>query len=197
MKDNKNTVIVLVVIIVVLVTIIVGLLLKNSKDNKDTNTTTIQNVATDDNATLNDNNIINTDMSFYSERYANLTQEEINTFINERTMDEISVAVREGSITNTGLVLDINDKNEIPYSYHTKYITIEKLENNEWKEVKTEENYKGLDKVYYSTRDGNLNLPIDWDDKYGILGQGHYKLNLGILQGDSSIKTVSVEFDIQ
>ena len=117
-KDNKKTVIVLVVIIVVLVAIIVYLLLNNgSKDNSSennySNTTNFlanrtANVAKDGYVVIDANNT-NTSTSAYVDRYANLTTEQINKMIEERSMDNVSIAIKEGTLTKEGATIVVTD----------------------------------------------------------------------------------------
>ena len=180
-KDNKKTVIVLVVIIVVLVAIIVYLLLNNgSKDNSSennySNTTNFlanrtANVAKDGYVVIDANNT-NTSTSAYVDRYANLTTEQINKMIEERSMDNVSIAIKEGTLTKEGATIVVTDKNDYPYSYGEEF-NIQKQE------------------------DGTTEIGLNWKDMYGELELGHYKLNLEVTQNDYSEATVSTEFDIQ
>lgn len=115
MKDNKKTVIVLVVIIVVLVAIIVYLLLNNTDNNENINTTSVGEEAAVLNA-INDENAIN---SLYklNDRYANLTTEQIDEMKENRSMDKVSISIKEGTLTKEGTTIIVTDRNDYPYSY--------------------------------------------------------------------------------
>ena len=193
-KDNKKTVIVLVVIIVVLVAIIVYLLLNNTDNNENINTTSVGEEAAVLNA-INDENAIN---SLYklNDRYANLTTEQINKMIEERSMDNVSIAIKEGTLTKEGATIVVTDKNDYPYSYGEEF-NIQKQEDGEWKDLQTKDMYFLNDTNNLIREDRTTQIILNWKYKYGELEAGHYKLNLEVTQNDSSKATVSTEFDIQ
>ncbi len=193
MKNNKKTVIVLVVVIVVLIAIIVYLLLNNT-DNKSTNTTTSQNATSEGyvviNATPN-----STRVPLYTDRYANLTSEQINEMIEERSMDKVSIVIKEGTLTKEGATIVVTDKNDYPYSYG-EHFNIQKLEDGGWKDVQTIGTYYINDIAHLIKEDRTTEIKLNWKDRYGELETGHYKLNLEETLSDSSKATISTEFDI-
>ena len=204
-KDNKKTVIVLVVIIVVLVAIIVYLLLNNgSKDNSSENNYSntanflanrTANVAKDGYVVIDANNT-NTSTSAYVDRYANLTTEQINKMIEERSMDNVSIAIKEGTLTKEGATIVVTDKNDYTYRYGEEF-NIQKQEDGEWKDLQTKDMYFLNDTNNLIREDRTTQIILNWKYKYGELEAGHYKLNLEVTQNDSSKATVSTEFDIQ
>lgn len=193
MKDNKKTIIVLIVI-VVLVAVIVYLLLNNT-DNKNTNTFSNQNAVSDGyvvmNATTN-----STLVPAYKERYANLTTEQINEMVEKRSMDKVSLAIKDGTLTKEGATIVITDNNDFPYSYGEDY-NLQKLENGEWKDVQQIGPYNINDIACEVKEDRTAEMKLNWKNIYGELEAGHYKLNLAVSQNDSSNATVSTEFDIE
>lgn len=194
MKDNKKTVIVLVVIIVVIVAIIVYLLLNNTDNNENINTTSVGEEAAVLNA-INDENAIN---SLYklNDRYANLTTEQIDEMKENRSMDKVSISIKEGTLTKEGTTIIVTDRNDYPYSYG-EYFNLQKLENGAWQDVKIIGNHYFNDIVHIIKEDGTTEIGLNWKDMYGELELGHYKLNLEVTQNDYSEATVSTEFDIQ
>lgn len=193
MKDNKKTIIVLLVVIVVLIAIIVWLLLK--EDNKNTNTTTSQNAVSEEyvviNATTN-----STRVPLYTDRYANLTTEQINEMKEDRSMDKVSIAIKEGTLTKEKATIVVTDENDYPYTYGDDY-SIQKLENGEWKDVQAIGPILSTDLANLIKEDRTTSITLNWKSRYGELEAGHYKLNLEVTQNDSSKATVSTEFDIQ
>ncbi len=193
MKDNKKTVIVLVVIIVVLVAVIAYLLLNNT--DKNTNTTASQNGLNEGyvvmNATTN-----STRVPLYTDKYANLTSEQINEMKENRSMDKVSIAIKEGTLTKEKATIVITDENDYPYTYGDDY-NIQKLENGEWKDVQTIGPILSTDLANLIKEDRTTEMNLNWKSRYGELETGHYKLNLEVTQNDSSKATVSTEFDIE
>lgn len=193
MKDNKKTIIVLLVIIVVLVAVIAYLLLNNA--DKNTNTTTSQNAVSEEYVVMN-RTTNSTLVPAYKDRYANLTSEQINEMVEKRSMDKVSVAIKDGTLTKEGATIVITDNNDFPYSYGEDY-NLQKLENGEWKDVQQIGPYNINDIACEVKEDRTAEMQLNWKNIYGELEAGHYKLNLAVSQNDSSNATVSTEFDIE
>lgn len=193
MKENKNTVIVLVVIIIVLVAVIAYLLLNNT--DKNTNTTASQNGVNEGyvvmNATTN-----STRVPLYTDKYANLTSEQINEMIEKRSIDKVSMVIKDGTLTKEGAAVVITDKNDYPFSYGEDF-NIQKLKDGKWEDLKSIGNSYINDIAHVIKEDRTTSIPLNWKDRYGELETGHYKLNLEVTQNDSSKATVSTEFDIE
>ena len=193
MKENKNTVIVLVVIIIVLVAVIAYLLLNNT--DKNTNTTASQNGLNEGyvvmNATTN-----STRVPLYTDKYANLTSEQINEMIEKRSIDKVSMVIKDGTLTKEGAAVVITDKNDYPFSYGEDF-NIQKLKDGKWEDLKSIGNSYINDIAHVIKEDRTTSIPLNWKDRYGELETGHYKLILEVTQNDSSKATVSTEFDIE
>ena len=125
----------------------------------------------------------------------NLTEEEYNTLKEKRTTDKVNLKIKEDTLTNTGTTVIITDTNELPYSYGEAY-KIQKLENNEWKDIKARDGYTFNDLAYNTDENGKLEMKINWNNLYGSLKSGEYKLNKEI--GDyNNPEIISVEFEIK
>ena len=172
----------------------------NSSENNYSNTTNFlanrtANVAKDGYVVIDANNT-NTSTSAYVDRYANLTTEQINKMIEERSMDNVSIAIKEGTLTKEGATIVVTDKNDYPYSYGEEF-NIQKQEDGEWKDLQTKDMYFLNYTNNLIREDRTTQIILNWKYKYGELEAGHYKLNLEVTQNDSSKATVSTEFDIQ
>ena len=130
-----------------------------------------------------------------NDRNANLTEEEYNTLKEKRTTDKVNLKIKEDTLTNTGTTVIITDTNELPYSYGEAY-KIQKLENNEWKDIKTKDGYVFNDLAYNTDKNGKLEMQINWNDLYGSLKSGEYKLSKEIGDYDNP-EIISVEFEIK
>lgn len=173
------------IIVTILLIITVGFFLYNKLSKKDGST-----MAKNDNiVVLNATNDANVDMV---DRYANLTSEEIDKLMSERTLDKVSIEIEEGTLTNTGATIVIKDYNELPYSYG-EYYHIEKLTNGEWKEVKSiDHNINDIGHVI--GRDGQTTIDFNWEKAYGKLNPGKYKF---VMEIEYDIPKVSTEFEIK
>lgn len=125
----------------------------------------------------------------------NLTEKEYNTLKEKRTTDKVNLKIKEDTLTNTGATVIITDTNELPYSYDEAY-KIQKLENNEWKDIKTKDGYVFNDLAYNTDKNGKLEMQINWNDLYGSLKSGEYKLSKEIGDYDNP-EIISVEFEIK
>ena len=130
-----------------------------------------------------------------NDRNANLTEEEYNTLKEKRTIDKVNLKIKEDTLTNTGTTVIITDTNELPYSYGEAY-KIQKLENNEWKDIKARDGYAFNDLAYNTDENGKLEMKINWNNLYGSLKSGEYKLSKEIGDYDNP-EIISVEFEIK
>ena len=189
MKENKNTVIVLVVIIIVLVAVIAYLLLNNT--DKNTNTTASQNGLNEGyvvmNATTN-----STRVPLYTDKYANLTSEQINEMIEKRSIDKVSMVIKDGTLTKEGAAVVITDKNDYPFSYGEDF-NIQKLKDGKWEDLKSIGNSYINDIAHVIKEDGTTEVKLNWKDRYGDLETGNYKLIMPVNQEES----ISTEFEIK
>lgn len=125
----------------------------------------------------------------------NLTEKEYNTLKEKRTTDKVNLKIKEDTLTNTGATVIITDTNELPYSYGEAY-KIQKLENNEWKDIKARDGYAFNDLAYNTDENGKLEMKINWNNLYGSLKSGEYKLSKEV--GDyNNPEIISVEFEIK
>lgn len=182
---KKTYIKVIAIIVTILLIITVGVFLYNKLDKKDGST-----MAKNDNiVVLNATNDANVDMV---DRYANLTSEEIDKLMSERTLDKVSIEIEEGTLTNKGATIVIKDYNELPYSYG-EYYHIEKLTNGEWKELKSiDHNINDIGHVI--GRDGQTTIDFNWEKAYGKLNPGKYKF---VMEIEYDIPKVSTEFEIK
>lgn len=125
----------------------------------------------------------------------NLTEKEYNTLKEKRTTDKVNLKIKEDTLTNTGATVIITDTNELPYSYGEAY-KIQKLENNEWKDIKARDGYAFNDLAYNTDENGKLEMKINWNNLYGSLKSGEYKLSKEIGDYDNP-EIISVEFEIK
>lgn len=95
---------------------------------------------------------------------------------NMNNIKNVSMEIKEGTLTKTGATVVITDKNETPYSYG-EWFRIDEKDGDKWKEVEQiTDNYAFNDIAYLIGEDGMLEEKIDWSELYGELENGEYRL---------------------
>ena len=93
-----------------------------------------------------------------------------------RTVDNVTMLIKEGTLTNKGAVIIISDKNKLPYSYG-KWYRIDSNKNGEWVKLEPKNKDYIFDAISYQLGDdGMIELEIDWTNLYGKLKKGQYRL---------------------
>ena len=178
MKRNNKIILICGLLLIILIVLATFLYSKNGKEH--------ENIVV-----LNAVNDTNVDMV---DRYANLTSEEIDKLMSERTLDKVSMEIKEGTLTNKGATIIITDRNELPYSYGEAY-KLEKLEKKEWKAL-WNIYYAKNDIGYIIGRDGNTEIDLNWEEYYKELEKGKYRILMQVIPGDDNT-IISTEFEIK
>ncbi|MFR1777690.1 MAG: immunoglobulin-like domain-containing protein [Clostridia bacterium] len=178
MKRNNKIILICGLLLIILIVLATFLYSKNGKEH--------ENIVV-----LNAVNDTNVDMV---DRYANLTSEEIDKLTSERTLDKVSMEIKEGTLTNKGATIIITDRNELPYSYGEAY-KLEKLEKKEWKAL-WNIYYAKNDIGYIIGRDGNTEIDLNWEEYYKELEKGKYRILMQVIPGDDNT-IISTEFEIK
>lgn len=104
------------------------------------------------------------------------------------TTEEISMKIKEGSLTNMGATVVITDFS-IGYVRNTygEWFKIQRLEEGEWIDAKviSKEQTEFIDLSYY-TKDNILEMDTEWEWIYGALPSGTYRI----------VKTFTKEKDV-
>lgn len=110
-----------------------------------------------------------------------VNQNDKNTVINNqeeanRTLEKVSMKIKEGTLTKTGATIVITDKNESPYTYGTWY-RIDKKVEGQWQACKPIlADYGFTEIAMLVKKDGTLEIKEDWSKLYGTLEAGSYRL---------------------
>ena len=123
---------------------------------------------------------------------------------NPTEIDGISMAIKEGTLTEKGVTVIIKDTNgKGTYFYGTEF-RIDKKENDNWIKPKETGNNCGFNSIaYYVDDDGFLEFEQNWECMYGELETGNYRLvKSTALSKDTpitedEIKYFSIEFTIK
>ena len=135
---------------------------------------------------------------------SNVTQNTTKTNLQENNSNEenlgkiannITMTIKEGTLTNEGATVIITDKNEKKYNYGRWFI-IEKKQNGNWVKL---ELLNPQDTVYgIAIERGNeevVEIDVNWTEQYGKLSPGEYRL-VKSFESNGELKYCSTEFTI-
>ncbi len=112
---------------------------------------------------------------------------------NEYTLKNVTMNIKENTLTKSGATIIITDNNKVKYTY-LKYYKLEKRIDHIWYELKPSGDVL-FDEMGYLVDDNNeLEMDIDWSKTYGNLTSGKYRIIKRIYDGE--YKYFSVEFDL-
>lgn len=178
----KNVIKIILVVLIMLIILIVFLKMDNSnvKLQKENNIDKFNIINTID---FNSNTIINNEYAFN-----NIVENDEG-----RTLEKVTMTIKEGTLTKKGATIIIKDENKEAYTYGESY-RIDKKEDGKWKELKPIIDNYGFHEVGYITKNGVLEMKHDWSIIYGELEEGEYRLVKS--QYENGYKYFSVEFSI-
>lgn len=103
-----------------------------------------------------------------------------------------NVFIKISNVTNTGATIIIKDENKNPYNYGSWY-KLEKLDTGEWIKLDTiRDDYLFNDVAYLVDENKEIKFVMDWEDIYGKLQPGTYRL-----VKDVNNRHISVEFVVK
>lgn len=112
-----------------------------------------------------------------------------------KEMKEISIEIKENTLTSDGLTLIITDENRLVEGYDVAFI-IEKKEVENWKELEPiTNNIVWTTKKYVLDENNQVEIKQNWKRIYGSLSKGEYKL-IKYITINKEQYSISLEFEI-
>ena len=112
-----------------------------------------------------------------------------------RNTENVKIEIVKSSLTPTGATILITDNNEFPYIWKESYY-LEKKENDSWKKLDLLQNPNFSDSIYKVNKNNQIEQVLDWNDIYGTLSKGTYRVIKYVYTSDSDIYFDSEEFEI-
>ena len=112
---------------------------------------------------------------------------------NEYTLKNVSMNIKENTLTKSGATIIITDDNKTKYTYE-EYYKLEKRIDHIWYELKSRGDAVFNEMGYLVDDNNELEMDIDWSKTYGNLTSGKYRIVKRIYDGE--YKYFSVEFDL-
>ena len=131
----------------------------------------------------NNEKIINNDLSNINE---NMKERDLN-WLNivsvtdkeaQIDMSKITMIIKEGTLTPKGATIIIIDNNE-KHAIYGEYFLLEQMKDNNWVEVNkidSENGYRFHEIALLVGDDNKLEMKMDWENLYGTLEKGHYRI---------------------
>lgn len=108
-----------------------------------------------------------------------LTKEQsdfLKGIIEKYSLEDVSLEIKEETLTNTGATVIITDTHNPHYTQGTFY-RIDKLEYGDWKELSPiTDDYAFTDIAMVVGEDNTLEENVDWSKLYGELDTGRYRI---------------------
>ena len=112
----------------------------------------------------------------------------------DRKTENVKLEIKEGTLTNTGATVIITDKNENPYGWGVPYF-IEIEEDGIWAELENLLDFAWIEIAYELDENGQYEQTINWENYYGELKPGNYRLGKNVY--DNGYINFYVEFTIE
>lgn len=104
-----------------------------------------------------------------------------------RDITKVRMVFKRGTLTPKGATIIVDDSNDYHFSYYPDHYSLQKRENDEWKEAKHVE-YEGRynpafirHEIYCLPSEENpIEMELNWKGRYGELTEGMYRLVIEI-----------------
>lgn len=112
--------------------------------------------------------------------------------------EDVSLAIKEGTLKNTGATLVLTNNSNKDFEYGS-YYEIEIKKDGEWHKINVELNFTLI--AYSLKSEETKEIELNWENGYGKLSSGTYriikKLDYEKEKGNFETFNVAVEFDIK
>lgn len=120
--------------------------------------------------------------------------ETLHVTVEANTVENVSMSIKEGTLTNTEATIIITDTNANKHGFD-EWFRIDKKTDNGWEEAKILNYDYIVNAIAYTIgENGVAELKVNWKDLYGELEKGQYRM-VKKLNGDR-FSTIQVEFEI-
>lgn len=104
------------------------------------------------------------------------------------SVENISMVIKEGTLTRTGATIIITDNNDKHFDYGEPF-SIDKKVNGKWEKLKMADNVGFNFPAYVVDENNQLEMDLDWTIMYGKLEDGEYRIVKDVCVTDGCTKT--------
>ena len=124
--------------------------------------------------------------------------EELKIISMENNFKNLSMSVKENSLTNTEVTIIFTSDDEFEYATSSgDNFIVSKFKDNKWNELTPiKGNWNSTEMINYNPPTKKIEENINWREKYGELKKGKYKLEREILI-DGNKGNYYIEFEIK
>lgn len=162
----------ILVIIIVLIFIVILSVSYKFSDNKNINS---RNILESDN---NEELIMSSaEVNDVIEEDLDKKQQDYYENLKEQTIDKVSMAIKEDTLSKTGVTIVITDENKVKYSFVRDNYKLEKnIFGNFWIELPLKSDGYIIEPLGGHGANGITEMKIDWKERYGELKKGKYRI---------------------
>lgn len=191
MKKKMQLLVILIVILIIIAGILLFLNFKKRttifSSEKNSRLTAIEQI---------NQNVTNSYSPNTVEIYNNESNSKNSNLIFDRSPENVQIKVIDDTISENGITIVITDNNKTPYNWGENY-KIEQKNNDIWEEIKPNKNVI-VNSVNYNVDENNqITYRINWNEYYGTLEKGIYRIVKSVSDNDTNINIYSDEFEIQ
>lgn len=191
MKKKMQLLVILIVILIIIAGILLFLNFKKRttifSSEKNSRLTAIEQI---------NQNVTNSYSPNTVEIYNNESNSKNSNLIFDRSPENVQIKVIDDTISGNGITIVITDNNKTPYNWGENY-KIEQKNNDIWEEIKPNKNVI-VNSVNYNVDENNqITYRINWNEYYGTLEKGIYRIVKSVSDNDTNINIYSDEFEIQ
>ena len=90
--------------------------------------------------------------------------------------ENVEITVKEDSITKTGAIIVIEDKNENPTSWGLNFAIQKSGDNDKWVDMIMKDTISWIEIAINPNENGITEMQLDWSEMYGELSLGTYRV---------------------
>lgn len=107
---------------------------------------------------------------------SNQNNEKSTPYESVNTIKNVSMTIKDETVTPKGLTVIITDTNDSPYIYGESY-EVEKKVNDEWTTLPVVvKGAYGFNEIGLLMKGNTMELNVDWEWLYGLLENGEYRI---------------------
>lgn len=176
MKRKNKLIFIIVIIILLVVFLLMGYLIGKNNESRDYKL--VDGIVTEHEQNYVENvthPIDNTKNLNTVNDMENMSEEDYQKALKEKSINNVSIKVREETITKKGATFIITDKNKIHYLFG-QYYRIDKRNGNKWEYLKPISDETIWELTAWTSIYDEYDYKVDWSKIYGELECGEYRI---------------------
>lgn len=119
-----------------------------------------------------------------------------NDLQSNRSLENVKIEVLKDSISRKRATIIVTDNNEVSYGWGEDYRIEQKIDGN-WQEIEPNKDVVFKSIAYNRDANNQITFKINWENNYGELENGIYRIVKLVYDNNDYIKLYSNEFEIK